>query len=422
MKSVSTLFPKPTASLSQKRQAIAEALTQCRHQTLQLTTEIDQLTFAQQSHPDFSPIGWHLGHIAFTEAYWILEQLAGSDPQYTHYHQLFAADGLPKAERQNLPNLPTIEQYLNTIRAQTLEYLATAPIETQERLWWWLIQHEAQHGETIAFVKRLHQLNNSQDWLSTIESENISQPVKSAMVLIPQGSFTMGSDAIEAQDNERPAHLVYLDNYYIDVYPVTYHQYQQFIDAAGYDNPQWWSRQGWQWKQTHNISQPLYWSDLPQLQNHPVHGVSYYEAEAYANFVGKRLLTEAEWEKAAQFNNKENGSDFRGNYNSIVGQSTPVNSNLKNSNIWGCYDMLGNVWEWTSSWFAPYETFTSYPYSGYSEVYFDNQHRILKGGSYVTSSFGVRSSFRNWYHPWVRQIFAGFRCAKDNDLLKPMII
>ena len=421
MKSVLTQSPKI---------AIAQALTECRDRTLQLVAGISDRTLTQQSHADFSPIGWHLGHIAFTEAYWILEQLAQQSPSYPEYHKLFAADGLPKAQRQNLPSLDAIEDYLATVRAKTFNYLKIAPIETQQRLWWWLVQHESQHNEIIAFVKQLHHIRDLGEGSAQRDRElslnldtNNPDPIKPVMVKIAAGEFVMGSDEIEAQDNERPAHLVYLDDYYIDAYPVTCGQYQQFIMAGGYQNPQYWSERGWQWLQENSISQPLYWLNTSQYRNHPVCGVSYYEAEAYANFVGKKLPTEAQWEKAAQFERlhrskvnveKKDLENYpQGNHSNSIGHTTPVNTYPEAQTIWGCYDMLGNVWEWTNSRFAGYAGFSSYPYKGYSEVYFDDQHYILKGGSYATHSWALRNSFRNWYHPWVRQIFAGFRCVKD---------
>ena len=412
MKSVLTQSPKS---------AIAQALTQCRDLTLQLANISDR-TLTQQSHPDFSPIGWHLGHIAFTEAYWILEQLAQQPPSYPEYHKLFAADGLPKAQRQNLPSLDAIKDYLATVRAKTLDYLEIAPIETQQRLWWWLIQHESQHNETIAFVKQLHNLRDGA--LFSLNTNHSPDAIEPLMVKIAAGEFVMGSDEIEAQDNERPAHLVYLDDYYIDVYPVTCGQYRQFIIAGGYQNSRYWSEEGWQWLQKNLVSQPLYWLDSSQYRNHPVCGVSYYEAEAYANFVGKKLPTEAQWEKAAQFKldsskqvniKRENLANhyLKGNNSNAIAHTTPVNAYPEAQTMWGCYDMLGNVWEWTNSRFAGYTGFSSYPYKGYSEVYFDDRHYILKGGSYATHPWALRSSFRNWYHPWVRQIFAGFRCVKQ---------
>ena len=402
MKSVLTQSPKT---------AIAQALTECRDLTLQLVTGISDRTLTQQSHADFSPIGWHLGHIAFTEAYW-LEQLAQQPPSNPEYHKLFAADGLPKAQRQNLPSLDAIEDYLATVRAKIIDYLQIAPIETQQRLWWWLVQHESQHNETIAFVKQLHRMRERK--LSLNLDTNNPDFIKPVMVKIAAGEFVMGSDEIKAQDNERPAHLVYLEDYYIDAYPVTCGQYRQFIIAGGYQNSQYWSQQGWQWLQENAIFQPLYWSDASQYRNHPVYGVSYYEAEAYANFVGKKLPTEAQWEKAAQFKSLHRNKidvEIPGNHSNSIGHTTPVNTYPEAQTIWGCYDLLGNVWEWTNSRFAGYAGFSSYPYKGYSEVYFDDQHYILKGGSYATHSWVLRNSFRNWYHPWVREIFAGFRCV-----------
>ena len=143
------------------KENILEALQQCRQKTLNLFKGIDCNTFCQQAHPDFSPVGWHLGHIAFTEAYWILEYCGNFSPVFPKYHQLFAADGLIKEERQNLPSLEIIQDYLDTVRSKVLDYLATAPIEKEERLWRWLIQHESQHSETITFVLQIHHWQNN---------------------------------------------------------------------------------------------------------------------------------------------------------------------------------------------------------------------------------------------------------------------
>ncbi|MEL6495809.1 MAG: SUMF1/EgtB/PvdO family nonheme iron enzyme, partial [Cyanobacteria bacterium J06623_7] len=227
------------------------------------------------------------------------------------------------------------------------------------------------------------------------------------MRLIPAGEFSLGSNEIAALDNERPPHRIYLADYWLDRYPVTCQQYEQFMTSNGYQERQYWSEAGWEWLQQQiNVDRPLYWSDNSDQLNHPVSGVSYYEAEAYANFVGKRLPTEAEWSKAAL------GASLNCNGDRRMGQTTPVNAYPETSR-YGCQDMLGNVWEWTASWFDGYEGFAAYPYTGYSAAYFDRQHRVLKGGSWATGTMGLRTSFRNWYHPGVRQIFSGFRCARD---------
>ena len=401
---------------------LAESLQSCRTETLALFTPVEDAIFCRQLHPEFSPVGWHLGHIAFTEAYWILEQLQGFKPIFSEYRRLFAADGLPKTERQKLPSFQIIEEYLQVVRDKVLDYLAIAPLEKQERLWWWLIQHETQHQETIALLLEL----------SRFQSGNFSQVARhpmgstssrsSDMITIPAGEFLMGCDRLQAQDNERNCQKIYLKSYQMDTFPVSCGQYREFIETGGYGKSNYWSEDGWQWRKETLITQPLYWIDSDKYSEHPVCGVSWYEAQAYANFIGKRLPTEAEWEKAASWDEEnqqqrlypwgEDSPDItRCNYSNQIGQTTPGGYYLKGKSAYGCWDMLGNVWEWTDSWFAPYPNFQPYPYPGYSQVYFDQQHRVLRGGSWATGTWGLRNSFRNWYHPWTREILAGFRCA-----------
>lgn len=148
------------ASVQSLKESIARGLQQTRQQTWDLLIEIDPALFYQQAHPEFSPIGWHFGHIAFTEAHWILKHLADQDPGFPKYQLLFAADGLPKSERQKLPSLTAIKEYLQIIRERTLNYLEYCPVNEQERLWCWLMQHETQHCETISLVWQLHLSRN----------------------------------------------------------------------------------------------------------------------------------------------------------------------------------------------------------------------------------------------------------------------
>ncbi len=405
-------------------------LTECRQGTLNLFQDVDQALFCAQSHPDFSPIGWHLGHIAYTEALWLLQQETGQS--LPNYDLLFRADGLPKNQRVQLPGLDEIIDYLKTVRSQLWHHLETAPVEQQHPLWRFILQHESQHGETIAFVRQLQQFQQPKP---PQPISPIQPPVSpnAYQVEIPAGSFWMGNDRADAMDNERPVHRRSLDTYYIDRYPVTCGQYRIFMAAGGYQNPQWWSTQGWQWLQQNPVNQPLYWTNNPRYDDHPVCGVNGFEAQAYCNFVGKRLPTEAEWEKAASWNPKTQqqqtypwGEAFphpnlcHCNFgqqtfddNTLNPHTTPVTAYPEGASIYGVYDLLGNVWEWTSSVFEGYSGFQSYPYQGYSQTYFDGQHWVLRGGSWGTRPWALRSSFRNWYHPHVRQILAGFRCVQS---------
>ncbi|MEG4007345.1 ergothioneine biosynthesis protein EgtB [Microcoleus sp. Pol11C1] len=427
-------------SIQSCREAIYRDLQECRRGTFKLFTDIDYDTFCRQAHPDFSPVGWHLGHIAYTEDLWLLQRCAGLEPVLPQYHQLFAADILPKKQRVFLPTLPEVELYLDAVRKKVLDYLEVAPIDKQERLWRFIIQHESQHCETVAFVLQMHRKKEEgssatdlTDFRDVTDRRNkkggrliadYQLPITdSPAIEIPGGEFYMGSDAAEALDNERSRHLCYLEEYSIDRYPVTCRQYRDFMESGGYQNPDWWSADGWKWLQGEAVSQPLYWSENPAFNNHPVCGVSWYEAEAYCNFIGKRLPSEAEWEKAASWDatnqtyriypwGEEPPKGSLCNHGNNIANTSPVDAFPKGASAIGCYDMLGNVWEWTASTFDAYPGFESYPYRGYSQVYFDGEHRVLKGGSWATFPQALRSTFRNWYYPGVRQIIAGFRCAK----------
>jgi ergothioneine biosynthesis protein EgtB len=422
---------------SSLKEEILQEFQRCRAKTLTLFEGMDDATFRYLAHADFSPAGWHLGHVAFTESLWILERSAKESCLYPQYRQLFAADGLPKHERVELPNIEEIYDYLDIVRKKVVNYLEIADLEDEEPLWRFLLQHESQHCETASIVLQL--INNQQLSLPTPHSQfpiphspfpiphsQFPIPGLPEMIEIPAGEFQMGDNSINALDNERPMHRVYLDTYYIDPYPVTCRQYKDFIEVGGYTKPKYWSECGWQWLQKANVKQPLYWQNNPAKDNHPVCGVSWYEAEAYARFVGKRLPTEAEWEKAASWNPQrklrniypwgdEKIRNMHCNHNHEIGTTTPVDAYPTSKSAYGLFDTLGNVWEWTESWFDGYKGFRYYPYVGYSRVYFDKKHRVLKGGSWATRPWVLRCSFRNWYYPEVREIFAGFRCVKGGE-------
>lgn len=398
----------------------------CRQSTLQLITDITEAEFRQQADPNFSPVGWHLGHIAFTESLWLLEKLQQVPCPYPHYQALFAADGLPKQERKNLPDLAEILAFLQDIRDRTLSYLDKAPLYDQLRLWRWLLQHESQHAETATYVLTLHRWPAVSPHSADSQIPRVTVPPDPSsttnMVLVPRGEFVMGNDDVDALDNEQPTHSVTLADYWIDQTPVTVADYGAFIAAGGYHNSQWWHPKGWVWRQKHNITQPLYWQTGTPWQNTPVCGVSWYEADAYACFVGKRLPTEPEWERVARWQTHTDPlhrypwgqaplTAQQGNFGGAMGQVTPVGSYPAGRSHIGCDDLLGNVWEWTDTWFDGYVDFVAYPYVGYSQAYFDQAHRVLRGGSWATRPWVLRSTFRNWYHPWMRQMFSGFRCA-----------
>lgn len=368
-------------------------------------------------------MGWHLGHIALTESLWILQRLQGLPCPYPEYQTLFAADGLAKEAREELPSIVEVLAYLADIRDRTLTYLETAPLYEQLRLWRWLLQHESQHTETATFVLELHRQPPPALPLEIAVPIQPCPEVASTqnMVFIGGGRFEMGNETLDALDNERPPAAAEITDYWLDQTPVTVAAYADFIAAGGYHNSQWWHPKGWAWVRKTGTTQPRYWPSNIHSQV-PVCGVSWYEADAYACFVGKRLPTEAEWEWAARWHpGRQQTQTYpwgeapldqkRSNFGGQPHKLAPVGSYPEGRSATGCDDLLGNVWEWTATWFAGYSGFVPYPYSGYSQTYFDKAHRVLRGGSWATQPWALRPTFRNWYHPWVQEVFAGFRCA-----------
>jgi iron(II)-dependent oxidoreductase len=259
--------------------------------------------------------------------------------------------------------------------------------------------------------------------------------------LIPGGAFTMGTSTEPwALDNERPAHPVDVAAFFIDRAPVTNAWYAEFVDAGGYDDPRWWSASGWAQRQHAGWTAPLHWHGdgtytrfgvrVPIVPDEPVVHVCWYEAEAFAAWAGKRLPTEAEWEKAARYDPATGrsrrypwGDEDPAPAHANLGQRhlapAPVGAYPAGASPHGVQQLIGDVWEWTASDFHGYPGFAPFPYREYSEVFFGNEYKVLRGGSFGTDATACRGTFRNWDYPVRRQIFSGFRCARDAPAMAP---
>jgi ergothioneine biosynthesis protein EgtB len=405
---VSASPPSPAERGAWFRQAYAA----CRAGTLAQFDDLDDRTLREQVHPDYSPLGWHLGHIVYTEGLWLLREAGGETPPRSELAALFDVAALPKHERVNLPRLDDLADYADTVRRRVLGRLEGAP-EDEARLWHFVLQHESQHGETIAFLKRL-----AEGAATSFDAGRA--PDGGGMIAVPAGPVTLGSADIDALDNEGGRHAVFVDDFRIARYPVTQAAFAAFIDAHGYRRPEFWTAEGWAWREAEGVEGPLYWR--PGADDHPVMGTSAHEAEAYCRFRGLRLPTEAEWEKAACWDAAAGrarrvpwgdgpADAARANVDRARGGTSPVGAYPDGASPYGALDMLGNVWEWTASPFAAYPGFVSFPYAGFSAAYFDGRHRVLRGGSWATRPWTLRAASRNWYVPETRQILAGFRCA-----------
>ncbi|MFZ1179891.1 MAG: SUMF1/EgtB/PvdO family nonheme iron enzyme, partial [Mycobacterium sp.] len=260
-------------------------------------------------------------------------------------------------------------------------------------------------------------------------------------VLVPAGPFVLGVDAVSepyALDNERPAHVVDLPAFRIGRVPVTNAEWRQFIDDGGYNDSRWWSERGWQHRQRAGLTAPQFWNsdgrtrarfghveDIPA--DEPVQHVSYFEAEAYAAWAGARLPTEMEWEKACAWDPATNtrrrypwgeaaapeNLAALANLGGTALRPAPVGAYPAGASAYGAEQMLGDVWEWTASPLRPWPGFVPMIYQRYSQPYFDGDYRVLRGGSWAVEPAILRPSFRNWDHPYRRQIFSGVRLAWD---------
>jgi iron(II)-dependent oxidoreductase len=383
---------------------------------------------------------WDLAHVARFEELWLLRNLHGHEPIDAH-EEVYQAFRDERGAQADPPTLrpEAARAYAADVRERVLRELDHIDFDAPNALlrkgfvFGLVLQHELQHQETM-----LQTLALRTD--SAYPVRDADPPDRAAEgpdeIKIDGGSFILGAtDEPWAYDNELVPHEVEVRPFLIDRAPVTNRAFAEFVDDNGYGTPKCWSAAGWEWRQAEDASAPLHWErgsggwvrvrfghrEQPP-PDEPVQHVSFFEAEAFARWAGKRLPTEAEWERAATWDERRGksrypwGREFMG-YEANLGHTrfspAPVGSYAGGESPTGCVQLTGDVWEWTSSYFQPYPGFLSYPYPEYSEVYFGEEYRVLRGGSWATDPLVARGSFRNWEHPTRRQIFAGFRCAKD---------
>jgi iron(II)-dependent oxidoreductase len=425
------------------KETIASELDGGRVRTLGLVEPFTDEELKRSPSKLMSPLVWDLGHCANYEELWLLRNIAGHNPTDPVLDDIYNAFEHPRWERPSLPLLGPHEarSYMRNVRGKSLDVLEKVELTPETRLlnggyvYGMVVQHEHMHDETMLATIQL-----MQDGAKRLPRTGVPKPrvqVAEDMVPVPGGPFEMGT-SIEpwAFDNERPAHRVDLLPFHIDRTPVTNAQYLAFMAAGGYDDPRHWSEPGWTWRTESGAEHPGFWKRdggawvvqrygrfVPIDPAEPVQHVSWFEADAFARWAGKRLPTEAEWEKAASWapdGRKRRfpwGDDDPGPDRANVDQRhfgpAPVGAYPDGVSAYGCHQMIGDVWEWTSSDFQPYTGYEWFPYREYSEVFFGTDYKVLRGGSWATHTTAIRNTFRNWDYPIRRQIFCGFRCAKD---------
>jgi iron(II)-dependent oxidoreductase len=362
--------------------AFEQALQEVRERTLALVAEFSHEELERVQHPLMSPLDWDLGHIAAYEDLWLVHRHGGEPLLRGDLADLYDAFETPRAVRGHIPFLrgQDVFDYLRAVRERSLAVLERVG-PGDGTLFELVVRHEAQHNETMRQTLFLGGLPGGRP-----ERLAVAAPKPFGnWIEIPAGPVEIGAAAQGfAFDNERPRHEVDVPAFRIARHPITNGTWMHFVEGGGYERREWWSDEGWAWKEEYDITHPEGWTADGPLDDEdwPVLHVSWFEADALARSHGARLPTEAQWEKAATWT------------------QDPLQD-------------TGLVWEWTSSHFGGYPGFVAHPYREYSEVFFGDGYRVLRGASWATEARVRCTTFRNWDLPLRRQIFAGVRLAKD---------
>ena len=405
----------------------AAALAEARARTRWLVEPVCEEEMDRVHTPLLSPLTWDLGHIAAFEDLWLCRSLGPLRPELM---EVYDATETPRARRGDLPYLRCRHAvaYLDAVRERALGVLDRVAPAVAEMV----VQHEQQHNETMLQTLAIAEAGT---YVPRRRPLPCAPPTpRRTMVRIDAGPFLAGNAGEGfGYDNERPQHEVDLPAFDIDRLPVTNGDYAEFAADGGYERRELWSEDGWAWRRAEGVERPLYWTadtrerrfDCTEALDPavPVMHVSWYEADAYARWAGKRLPTEAEWEKAASWDPDERRArrypwgdepptPARANLDQLAFGPLPAGA-LAGVTPAGVAAMLGDCWEWTASHLSGYPGFRPFPYRGYSQAFFGTAYRVLKGASWATRPSAARNTFRNWDLPERRQIFAGFRCASD---------
>jgi iron(II)-dependent oxidoreductase len=414
-------------------QPLTDALAEGRDRTLALVEPLSDADVEAQHTEIMSPLVWDLAHIAAYEELWLVHREAGRPLSHPELLAMYDAFETPRAVRGDLPLLD---------RGQALAYLEDVRRGVPQGdgfIHELVLRHEHQHGETMLQAIELARLEPAPAVPRMDRPAAPGGHTGLESVLVPGGPCEIGArDGVFAYDNERPRHHTDVRSFRIGRTPITNATYLTFVEGGGYRRRPWWSREAWAWKEQYDITHPEGWARGPTGKwrrwtmdgwapldpDEPAVHVSWFEADALARSLGARLPTEAEWEKAATWD-QESGSarpypwgyeaadQSRANLDHGLLGPAPAGAYPDGAAPCGALGMLGDVWEWTASDFRGYDGFVAHPYREYSEVFFGSAYKVLRGGSWATRARVATPTFRNWDLPERRQIFSGVRLAWD---------
>jgi iron(II)-dependent oxidoreductase len=414
--------------------ALFADLRDSRVRTLALVEDLDDEQWMGPRLAIVNPIRWEIGHIAWFQERWILRHARGLPPLLAGGDALYDSARVHHDTRWDLP-LPSREETLRTM-AEILERCVDGPLAGEDGYFHRLaLFHEDMHDEALTYTRQTLAYPAPR-----LAAPNGAGAAADAGPLagdadVPGGRYQLGAtgDEVFVFDNEKRAHDVEVASFRIARAPVTNEAFAAFVENKGYQDPRFWSPAGARWRAVTNAEHPVYWEPAVgggwrerrydaavELKPYrPVIHVSWFEAEAFCRWAGRRLPTEPEWELAASTRDKrrfpwgdEPPSALAANLDGLAGGTIDVGGCPAGDSAYGCRQMIGNAWEWTATDFAPYPGFVVDPYKEYSEPWFASPHKVLRGGCWATRGRLLRNTWRNFYPPGRRDVLAGFRtCA-----------
>ncbi|PYQ08082.1 MAG: ergothioneine biosynthesis protein EgtB [Acidobacteria bacterium] len=423
---------------------LAQWVRDARERSLGLVADLSPEQLKGPRLAIVNPLHWEIGHVAWFQELWALRQGRGERPLREDGDSLWDSGAVPHDTRWDL-RLPSIEEtkaYMREVRDRVVDGLAVDPKNRDlHYLVLYSVFHEDMHDEAFTYTRQT--LGYPSPPTAGSAPSHLAAGPLAGDAEVPGGTFALGAapDETFVFDNEKWAHPVGVAPFAIARAPVTQEQFAAFVDGAGYARRELWSEAGWEWRIRVEAEHPVYWRHdasgwqrrdfdrwVPLEPHRPIIHVSWHEAEAYCAWAGRRLPTEAEWEAAASLAPGAGGRGLsprkrrfpwgddaptseHANLDARAGGCADVAALPAGDSAFGCRQMIGNVWEWVADDFRPYPGFVPDMYRDYSQPWFGT-HKVLRGGCWVTRARLLRNTWRNFYPPDRRDVWAGFRTCR----------
>lgn len=393
--------------------------------------------------PEVNPPIWELAHVAWFAEWFVLRQLHGRPPLLDHVDERYDSGKIGHRTRWqlNYPGPSETIDYLRRVGDGLIEVVGDdRGLDSTAAYVAYAVMHHDVHTEALTYTRQ------TLDWgpgpstpAGSVEAGVVGEPISGDRP-VEGGRYVIGASRHQpfVMDNEKWAHPVTVDRFEMAVAPVTVAEYAAFVDAGGYGDRRLWDPAATQWLSTAGVDGPAYWrkvdggwerrigstwQSITETADHPMIHVNWWEADAFCRWADRRLPTEAEWEVAATtgpdgvrrpwfpWGDRDPKPDEAALDGGRAG-TVPVGALAAGDGPWGHRQLIGNVWEWTATTFEPYPHFEPDAYRDNSEPWFGSR-KVLRGGSWATRNRYVRSTYRNYFTPDRRDVFAGFRtCAR----------